>query len=133
MGSGLSRAVDTNVVLRYLTGDDPVQTPIATQLLRSDFMLTASILMETAWVLRSGYRWPRERIATALRELIDLPSAVAAPDGIKWALGKYANGADLPDMIHLLGAAGASTFATFDAGVEKAAGGDAPIPIETLA
>tara|TARA_Y100000815_G_scaffold1380_1_gene1178 strand:- start:709 stop:1098 length:390 start_codon:yes stop_codon:yes gene_type:complete len=129
----LSRAVDTNVVVRYLTGDDPDQSAVATTILREDFMLTATVLVETEWVLRSAYRWPRLRIAAALEALVDLPGANCAVDGVGWALARMRTGADLADMVHILMAAGASGFATFDTRLAAAAGADAPLTIETLA
>jgi len=130
----MSRAIDTNVVIRYLTADDPVQTPIATETLRSGFVLPVTVLMESEWVLRSVYRWPRDRIATAFAEMIDLPTALSVPEGCGWALARFAQGADLADMLHVVTATGsASAFATFDAGVAALAGADSPLSVETLA
>lgn len=129
----MSRAVDTNVVIRYLTGDDADQSAAATALLREDFMLTATVLIETEWVLRSAYRWPRSRIAAALEALVDLPAANCAVAGVPWALARMRAGADLADMVHILTAAGATGFATFDTRLAAAAGANAPLPIETLA
>ncbi len=128
----MTRAVDTNVVLRYLTNDDPAQERIARSVMRAGFVLTATVLVETEWVLRSAYRWPRERIATALAALIDLPSAIAVPDGIGWAIDRFAKGADFADMVHIATATGSSAFATFDASVAAKAGEASPLPVETL-
>jgi len=133
MGKEVSRAVDTNIVIRYLTRDDPAQTPIATEVLRAGFALSATVLIETEWVLRSVYRWPKDRIAEALASVIDLPSADIVPEGAAWALARFAEGADLADMIHILAGAGASAFVTFDSGVAAHAGASPPLPIETLA
>jgi len=133
MEGGVSRAIDTNVVIRYLTADDPVQTPIATETLRSGFVLPLTVLMESEWVLRSAYRWPRDRIAAALAAMIDLPTALSVPEGSGWALDRFARGADLADMLHVVAATGdASAFATFDTGVAGLAGMDSPVAIETL-
>ena len=128
----MSRAVDTNVVIRYLTLDDPVQSPIAAEVLRAGFVLSATVLIETEWVLRSVYRWPRNRIAEALADLIDLPSADIVPEGADWALARFAAGADLADMVHILTGIGAMTFVTFDSGVAENAGMNPPLPVETL-
>lgn len=129
----MNYVVDTNVIIRYLTNDDPVQERIAQQTLRAGFLLTASVLMECEWVLRSAYRWPHDRIAQSLSDLIDLPSVVSFPEGTPWALDRFARGADLADMIHLITGVGASAFATFDLGVAKMAGPGSPLPVETLA
>jgi predicted nucleic-acid-binding protein len=132
MGQEVTRAVDTNIVIRYLTRDDPVQTPIATDILRAGFLLSSTVLIEVEWVLRSYYRWPRDRIAEALFGLIDLPSADVVPEGAKWALARFAEGADLTDMIHILAGVGASAFVTFDDDIASYAGANSPLPIETL-
>lgn len=66
------RAVDANVVLRYLLNDVPQQTERARRLIDSDLHLglTAVALAEIAWVL-AGPRFKRERSEVAT-ELIDL-------------------------------------------------------------
>jgi len=133
MGAEVNRAVDTNVVIRYLTSDDPIQTPIATETLRAGFVLPVTVLMESEWVLRSAYRWPRDRIAAALAALIDLPTALLVPEGSRWALARYGQGADLADMLHIVAATGGASFVTFDTGVLAGAGADTPLPVETLA
>lgn len=126
------RAIDTNVVVRYLVNDDPVQERMASAIVREGFLLTATVLMETEWVLRAVYRWPRARIHAALSAMIDLPSASVA-EGMAWALERFALGADLADMIHIASSTGADSFATFDLGVARAAADNGPLPIETLA
>ena len=126
------RAIDTNVVVRYLVNDDPVQERVARNIVREGFLLSATVLVETEWVLRAVYRWPRARIHAALAALIDLPSAASVPEGVAWALERFALGADLADMIHIVSSTGADCFATFDLGVARAAD-NGPLPIETLA
>lgn len=128
----MTRAVDTNVVLRYLTNDDPAQERIAREVLQSGFVLTATVLMESEWVLRAAYRWPRDRIATAFVALVDLPTALSIPDGIGWAIERFAKGADFADMIHIVTATGSSAFATFDGAIAANAGEASPLPVETL-
>ena len=128
----MTRAVDTNVVVRYLTNDDPAQAQVAERVLREGFVLTATVLMESEWVLRSAYRWPRGRIATAFAALIDLPTAAAVPDGAAWAIDQFAKGADFADMAHIITATGSSAFATFDASIAAKVGDASPLAIETL-
>ena len=51
-------AVDTNVIVRYLTGDDAEQFAKASALIRSeDVYVCTTVLLETEWVLRRGYRF----------------------------------------------------------------------------
>ena len=66
------RAIDANVLLRYLLRDDPEQSARATALIDSEqpLGLTAVVLAETAWTL-TGPRYRRERSVVAAY-LIDL-------------------------------------------------------------
>lgn len=105
---------------------------MAKAVLSRDFALLPSVLLETEWVLRSSYKWPRARIGEALAMLIDLPTLREAPLGIGWAIERFASGADFADMLHLAAAGAAEGFVTFDRRLAKAAGQDTPVPIETL-
>lgn len=130
---GLVKALDTNVVLRLLVADDPVQGPIAEREFNRPVLLTLTVILETACVLRSRYRFSRMQVAALLGALIDRSTVtVEAPDRLAWALGRYAQSGDLADLIHLVAARSATSFATFDRGVAPTAGDDSPLPIETL-
>ena len=129
----MTRALDTNVVIRFLINDHPGQTGIAQRIFQQDFIISSSVFMETEWVLRSVYRWDRVRIASAFRAILDLPAFVSAPPEIAWVVERFAAGADFADMIHVTAAHGASVFATFDSGIAGIVDTEAPLPIETLA
>ena len=57
-------AVDTNVVVRIVTADDPEQTEVARKMLQDAerLWLPKTVLLETEWVLRHGYDLSREVI-----------------------------------------------------------------------
>ena len=59
-----------------------------------------------------------------------MPHAVSVPDHAGWAIDRLEAGADFADMMHIATAAGATSFATFDRGVEQKAGTAPPISIE---
>src|SRR5271165_3450212 len=49
-------AIDTNLVVRYLVGDDPGQAARARSLIdNNDVFVCTTVLLETEWVLRSVY------------------------------------------------------------------------------
>ena len=49
-------AIDTNLILRYLTGDRPEQSPKARTLIdNEEVFVCTTVLLETEWVLRSAY------------------------------------------------------------------------------
>lgn len=64
--------VDTNVLIRHLTGDPPHLAARATAFLATDveLLLTDLVVAETAYVLESFYETPRPQVATALRSLV---------------------------------------------------------------
>ena len=68
--------VDTNVLVRHVTGDPPDQAQRATRFLeRAEALLLADlILAEVAHVLKSYYEAPRPAIAGVLRAILAFPS-----------------------------------------------------------
>lgn len=70
------RAIDTNVLVRYLRNDDPRQSPIARDLIdeaaASDPLLVPNeVLVEIFWLLAKRQKFPRARIADILWALLD--------------------------------------------------------------
>jgi predicted nucleic-acid-binding protein len=68
--------LDTNVIVRYLTQDDPVQSRKATEILerrltpeRPGFLCVVT-MVETVWVLDRAYGLTAQRIAAALERLL---------------------------------------------------------------
>ncbi len=68
--------LDTNVLLRYLTQDDPVQSPRATELIshrlteeEPGFVSLVTIL-EVVWVLKSLYKHSRRQIANSIEMIL---------------------------------------------------------------
>lgn len=70
--------VDTNILVRHLTGEPPEMAARATAYLRStdELLLTDVIAAETVYVLESFYEAPRGQIAEALRSLLGFESVV---------------------------------------------------------
>ena len=133
MGSTrLMRAVDTNIILRLMMNDDAVQVGVARRLLAEPALVGTAVLMEAAWVMESTYELPRRVIAAAYEALLDIPT-VHVPDerGVRWAIGRYRDHrADLADMLHIVAARGASSFASFEKKLASQAGEDTPVSIE---
>ena len=67
--------VDTNVIVRHLTGDPPNQARQATALLAAaeELLLADLILAETIYVLESFYEVPRGRVAELMRAVLAFP------------------------------------------------------------
>lgn len=74
----MSAFVDTNVLVRHLTGDPADLAARATAYLASvrELLLTDLVAAETVYVLESFYEAPRNEVATALRSLVAFESLV---------------------------------------------------------
>jgi predicted nucleic-acid-binding protein len=128
------RAVDTNVVVSLLIGDDPAQSAIAAELFRAGgLFISSTVLLETAWVLGSRYGLTgatvHELLATLLaHEGVELGNSRAAA----WALERLEAGASFADALHVGEAIGCDAFLTFDAGLVRKMRDDPPLRLELL-
>jgi predicted nucleic-acid-binding protein len=70
--------VDTNILVRHLTGDPPEQAARATRLLAAaaELLLADLVAAEIVYVLESFYQVPRERVAELVRAIIAFPAIV---------------------------------------------------------
>jgi len=116
-------AIDTNIIVRYLTGDHPKQS-VAAQVLVDGYkvFVCTTVLMETEWVLRSVYGFVPERIANALAAFAGLPNVTLEnPELAAKALNWMEQGVDFADALHLVAARECEAFVSFDRGFAKAA------------
>jgi len=74
----VSAFVDTNILVRHLTGDPPEMAAKATAYLvrESRLLLTDLVAAETVYVLESFYEARRDQVAEAVRALIAFDSVV---------------------------------------------------------
>jgi predicted nucleic acid-binding protein len=78
----VSGFLDTNVLLRYVLQDDPIQAPAAAELFRAieagatAVRLTNTVVFESVYTLQRFYEVPRAEIAVALLAVLDLPGVV---------------------------------------------------------
>ena len=111
-------ALDTNVLVRCLTLDDPGQVPAARALLahRGGVFVAKTVLLELEWVLRAAYKLTRPGIHSALGKLLGLPNlTMESPGQISQALEGYALGLDFADALHLAASPADEGLFTFDA------------------
>ena len=116
-------AVDTNVIVRYLTRDDPAQFAKAEALIAgTDVYVSTTVLLETEWVLRDAYRYGRDRIVNALAALAGLPRVALENSAlVAQALDWTARGMDFADALHLARAMHRQAFVSFDRRLDAAA------------
>lgn len=122
--------LDTNVLVRYVAQDDPVQTPAANEIIdgldesRPGYV-TMIVLVEMYWVLSRAYKMDTTSIAKILYGVLDSAEIlVEQPDAVRRALRRVDDGADFADaLINQLGAdAGCDFTVTFDQKAAKVAG-----------
>jgi predicted nucleic-acid-binding protein len=116
-------AIDTNLIVRYLTGDHPQQSPRARKLVDGQPVFAAvTVILEVEWVLRSTYGYRLADVARALRAFAGLPT-VTIEDApiVAAALDLAEKGMDFADALHLGKSAHCEGMATFDRKLVKAA------------
>jgi predicted nucleic-acid-binding protein len=121
--------LDTNVLVRYLTQDDPVQARKANALIDGAvgkgerLHLDVVVLCELVWVLRGAYDFGRETVAGVVGKILDAAQfSVEDRDLLRQALEEYRAGpGDFAD--HVLGRrnrrAGCGATVTFDRALKK--------------
>jgi len=117
-------AVDTNVLVRLLTEDDPDQAKRAANLFgENEIFIPKTVMLETEWVLRHAYGIDKKSILGAFQRLMGL-SNVKIEDHqiISVAVSWYNKGFDFADALHLASSRDAEEFATFDKSLLRKAG-----------
>lgn len=114
-------AIDTNVLVRYLVGDDPVQSPSAARLMEDELTadepgyISLVVLVETVWVLRRAYHASAGAVADVIGRLLDsrqirMQDSDIVERAVSLPLDEFADA-----LIHELGrAAGCARTVTFD-------------------
>ena len=116
--------LDTNILVRYLTQDDPIQSPKARQIIERRLteenpgFISIVAMVETVWVLERAYRLANHEIAAAVERMLQTDVLVVEQEqevftamiGLKEGRGSFADA-----LIAALGArAGCSCTLTFD-------------------
>jgi predicted nucleic-acid-binding protein len=109
-------AVDTNVLVRLLTGDVPTQAAAARRLFRAGpIWIAKTVLLETGWVLRSVYGFEESAIRDAFTKLLGLKNVQAEDEsGVATALALTQHGIEFADAMHLSSRPPGAVFVTFE-------------------
>lgn len=126
-------AIDTNVLVRFLTDDDAAQSPAARRLFASltadaPGFLCREVMVELVWVLERAYRFSRAEIAGAIEGLLAaVELEIEAANDIGSALQRYRDdGQGFADLMIAAAArrVGAERLLTFDRTAAKLPGVD---------
>lgn len=116
-------ALDTNVLVRYLTQDDKKQSAAASRFIEEELsasrpgFVSLVTLLETVWVLESRYGVERPNLCDLLDDLVSTASLeVQEASAVRQAVGLYRKGkVDIHDaLISTLAAARSAQVVTFD-------------------
>jgi predicted nucleic-acid-binding protein len=122
--------LDTNVIVRYITQDDPAQSVAAAKLMESlsaeapGFIATV-VVVELVWVLQSCYRSKRDEVVRVLETLLRSKELIVEQAELVWqALRRFSTGSDFADcLIERCGHAAECQYTvTFDQNASTAAG-----------
>lgn len=122
----MTAVLDTNILIRHLTGEPPDQARRAGRLLASGLQLalTDVVLAEVVFVLRSVYRLPRSSVAQAARAIVGFESIVCAePHVAMRAIELYGETRLAFADAHVVAVAEATgaDVASFDRGIDRVA------------
>lgn len=121
----MSAFLDTNVLIRHLTGDPPVQARRATSYLRraNELLLPDLIVAEVVYVLESFYEVKRQRVAELARAIVGFPAVVVVSESLLLrALEVYeVERLDFADayLVASAEASGVGTIASFDREIDR--------------
>lgn len=121
----MTALLDTNVLVRHLTGDPPELAARASRYLSAadDLLLPDLILAEVAYVLESFYRVPRPEVAVLLRDVLAFePVRVADPGLLSRAVEVYdVDRLDFADayLVACAERTGVGTIASFDRSIDR--------------
>lgn len=118
-------AIDTNVLVRFLTRDDEQQFQKTVRLFGGNTVfIPTTVILETEWVLRYAYGFAKAVILDAFSKTFGLPNVrIQHTDSVAEAIELARKGLDFVDALHLVSSGDCDSFATFDAAfVRKAKG-----------
>lgn len=119
--------LDTNVLIRHLTGDPPAQARRATAFLAQaeELLVPDLIVAEVVFVLESFYQVERERVAELVRAVIAFPAIVVVDEAVLLrALEVYeVNRLDFAEAYLVASAetTGVGAVASFDRSIDRIA------------
>ena len=122
-GKSVKVTLDTNVLVRLATQDNPQQAAAALKVLQTASLIAvpSTALCEMVWVLIRGYRYTPEQVAHAIRTLLQVGQVVCNTPAMLAGLALLQSGGDFADgVITFEGELmGGQEFLTFDKAAAK--------------
>jgi len=123
------KGVDTNILIRFLTGDDELQAKKVYNIFKkaesekNELFVPLLVVLELIWVLESVYEIPRSEILDSISDLILMPILKFEHRSVlqQFTLSAQGNRYDLADILiaHSARFQGCETVLTFDKKASK--------------
>lgn len=121
--------LDTNILVRYLTKDDEIQSTIAQNLIENadnaPLFVPITVFLELEWVLRSRYKYSKLQIIEVMNDLLEIDTLKSGFENVlATAVWLYQiSKADFADCLHtaLIQAQNTLPMLTFDEDASKIA------------
>ena len=118
------KAIDTNILVRFLVGDDPDQAGQVYELFKqveaekNELLVPLPVVLELIWVLESAYDITRKEIIGSIRDLLLMPILKFEHQSVirQAMLDAETDTCDLADLLlaHTARELGAEVVLTFD-------------------
>ena len=118
-------ALDTNVLVRLLVNDEPLQAEQAAALIDSSAacFVPITVALELEWVLRGAYKLQRDAVIKAFEGLLAMRHLhLEQADLVRQALVWHRQGMDFADALHLARCEGCGALVSFDRQLAQVAG-----------
>ncbi len=127
-------AIDTNVLVRLITGDDEKQYQKVRRLFEQEVIFVSdTVMLETAWVLRRTYQFEPPAIVDALRKILGLPNVRVTDIQLLTEMLQWVEeGLEFADALHLAQCQMATVFYTFDRQFSRRSHGLGNCPVKEL-
>lgn len=117
--AAMTPVVDTNVLARFIIGDDEAQEAAAIRVFEKPLVIIPTIVFcELAWVMRYSYQRPSSDIASAIRGILKMKNVVVRAGEVQAGLQMLDAGGDFADaaIAHTGSgmAKGGAVFTSFD-------------------
>jgi predicted nucleic-acid-binding protein len=109
-------AVDTNILVRLLTDDDPKQAAVARAIFAAGpVWIAKTVLLEAGWVLHSMYGYEESEVCKVFVRLLGVENVYVEDEaGVAGALALTEHGIELADAMHLSSRPAGTAFVSFD-------------------
>ncbi len=127
-------SIDTNIIVRALIGDNPLQSNKARELIKANRVwVSTTVLLEVEWVLRGAYKLPKPDVIASLTNFAGLSNVtLEEPERVAKALDWSVRGMDFADALHLAAAQSFDSFVSFDQDLVTRANAIGTGPVQLL-